>query len=236
MKRGLLVFFIILSSNVEAKPSDFCNKPSVSEAVIKRSEFPWNQSLEEISNLSKAIYRSGRRLPNRAYVSKGGIVLPFNKAKKWGLDFEKVSVPHSFITMLKKHFKEMRAKKIGNEIIYSDLGHGHIFVSEQDIKFLKDKLIDSDHLSYYEFILKSENTKILYHTAEQLRPPENEEERHREENRTIIGSASGDVEVVSFRKHLRGHSGGLNIYFSASYKGCFNLDETRFDVSFSSPK
>lgn len=205
---------------------------------VKRSDFPWDQSLEEIKDLAEVIYDSGKVLPKRAYIDGSKVNLPLeeDKVESWGFNFDTIQVETDFVENLKTHIKKMKIKKFGTELIYSDVGHVHIFASHEDSQTLDEANVSSDDAEYYETLFKSKNTKFLYHTAEQLRTPQNEAEERREQNRNIVGDASGNIKVTPFSKQIEGHSQTFSIYFNASHRGRFSVNEKKFDISFSSPE
>lgn len=233
----VLIGVILFAAYAEAGGAS-CVKPSEGEAVASREDFPWDQSLEEIKTLSKEIYESGKRLPERAYLEDGKLVLPLNelKAEAWLLNFSQISVDISLIEVLKRHVSKIRKHDYASELIYSDIGHAHVFASHEDMDALDKDNVSPDDAEYYEILFASKNTKFLYHTAEQLGTPHSKAEKHRKENRNIIGDMAGEIEVTHFTKTLAGYSQNFTIYLNASHKGCFDLEGENFDISLSSPK
>jgi hypothetical protein len=218
--------------------ANICGPQSSSEDLISRDDFPWGQSLEEISALSDAIYKSSKRIKDRAYTTNGSIILPVeeSKASAWGFDFDELVLDQSFVEKLKTHIEKIKLKNYGQELIYSDVGHVHIFASNNDINYLKSEGLESSQAEFYEKILHSEKTKFLYHTSEQLGAPKTEIEKWRKENRTVIADALGEIKISPFTKTIEDHSQFFSLYFNANKNGCFSLNHTNFDISLSSPK
>ncbi|MGH1467396.1 MAG: hypothetical protein ACRBBP_00755 [Bdellovibrionales bacterium] len=214
-----------------------CSAQTNQEQIIQRSDFPWEQSLGEIKDLSVALYTSEKRLPNRAHVENNKVVfsLEEEKASSWGLEFNQIKTSYAFLENIKKHIKKIREQGYASELIYSDIGHVHIFSSDEDFEELDSKGVSSDFAEYYEYIFQSKKTKFLYHTAEQLRKPQTEEEGYREANRNIVGDANGNIKVTPFSKRIEGYGQIFTAYINASSGGCFSAGGTKFDMSLSSP-
>ncbi len=214
-----------------------CLKQNNQEQIIQRSDFPWGQSTQDINNLSSKLYDSGKRLPERAYVEGGRLVFPLEEEKvsSWMLEFNEVKVKSIFLDTIKTHIEKIRGHEYASELIYSDIGHVHIFSSDEDSRELDLEGVSSDFAEYYERVFESKKTKFLYHTAEQLRKPQTDEEVYRKANRNIVGDAHGNIEVTPFSKHLEGYGQTFTVYINASSSGCFETGGTNFDLSFSSP-
>lgn len=239
MIRALVIFSFTcvgLISNFSFANS--CSAPFADESVLTWDDLPWGQNLEEIALRANAIYISQKRLVDRVYIEHTRIKLPIPEANKesWGFDFNHLNINQSLIETLKQHLRKVFEANYGSELMYSDVGHTHVFASLEDTNYLKSHGIKPSMSFYYEFVLRSHKTKFLYHTAEQLGVPKTEEEQWRKANNTVIGDAIGNINLVPFTKTIPGHSQFFTLYLNANHLGCFNLDGKSFDISMSSTK
>lgn len=232
------LFGIILCLLSSESWSNQCAPQDSLEQVVSREDFPWGQSLAEIKALAGEIYTSGKRLRDRAHVEADHILLPMpeEKALSWGFDFKSLRVEKSLLEIFKQHISKIYVAGLGSELIYSDVGHFHIFASLEDSSKLKSEGLNSSEAHFYERILHSKNTKFLYHTSEQLGAPQTDEEKWRKNNRTVVGDGNGNIKSVPFTKRLEGYSQFFSVYLNASRLGCFSLGDEKFDISLSSPK
>lgn len=211
-------------------------EPSKASDYLYEEDFPWNQTLEEIIQRADVLYRSPKRLVDRAYRdSKGQAIIPV----RIGSVTKPVRVSEIFIKSVTKHVEEAFKRRYIDALHFGDMGHSHFFIPQKYYDEVVDKVPVGDKHILYEKILNHPGLKILYHTAEQLTMlDENREllkDRHiqwRFFTRNLVGDneGHGKLELLHNETHryntahdydegYRYWGGGF--YISAHEKGAF---------------
>ncbi len=244
LKAITLTFFFILTNFSHAQSRCY---PEEGHDYLYEEDFPWNQSLEDILNRADALYRSPKRLIDRAYRSDEGLTLipiRMNDGKT-----KTVRTSEVFIKSVTRHVEEAFKRRYIDALLFSDMGHSHFFIPQKYYDEVIDKIaVENKHI-LYEKILNHPGLKILYHTAEQLTMlNENREilnNRHiqwRFFTRNLVGDNEGlgKLELLHNEPHryntahdydegYRYWGGGF--YISAHENGCFPFTvngETRY--------
>jgi hypothetical protein len=191
-----LFFLILLFSNV-----------LMGAEYLSEEDFSWNQSLEEMIQNSKILYRSPKRLIDRAYRTQSGeIIIPV----RIGDITKPVRVSKLFIQSITKHIELALKRNYVDVITFSDMGHSHFFIPQKYYDDVVNQIPVEDKHIIYEKILNHPKLKILYHTAEQLMMlDENQEllkDRHiqwRFFTRNLIGDNEGlgQLELLHNKTH-----------------------------------
>ena len=189
--------------------------------TVQIHPMPWWMTFQQIEQIFFQRYNSPKRLPNKAYYDpeKQTFILPlFNKPVN-------IEIKEFFILSVISHIEKALEKKYADFINFTDMGHSHILIPENDYKtelvpyyLTQPFLSDEQYVAVYTKLLSSENNKFLYHTAERLKitgesldhqitPASGNQEKsflnkeyllYRYLNRNIIGSNTPeeDLEVV----------------------------------------
>jgi len=230
-----------------------CIKPNSDEKIVTQSDFGWG--LSHIDNLTKEaeIYNSGKRLFQRSYYDKfsNSFLLPHSVIG----ETSNVKLTQKFIASVRHHIESGLRNKYSEAIVFSDMGHSHLYFPKGHWEKHYLSLIREKKLALlYEKMLADPELRVLYHTAEQIKlkvdgavlPDARSQWRYH--NRNILGynkDKNLDVLFATDNKRyntvveidgLHRWSAGFNI--SASKNGCFPYKvngETRyFDISLTS--
>ena len=129
-----LVGFILIapmSSMAQTKKDDpmaRCAQSQHQDSPLYSSDFSWGIDLQQLQNLFFNIFKSGKRLPKRAYFEpqSGQIKLPFRS--DLGGD---VPVPPQFIENIRHHVEISLKRKYADAVIFSDMGHSHFLIPQE---------------------------------------------------------------------------------------------------------
>lgn len=237
------------------KAKNRCIKPSNNEKIVTQRDFGWG--LSHLDNLTKEseIYNSGKRLFQRSYYDEASnsFILPHSVIG----ETSNVKLTEQFINNVRNHIENGLRKKYSEAIVFSDMGHSHLYFPKGHWEKEYLPLIREKKLALlYEKMLADPELRVLYHTAEQIRlkvdgavlPDPKSQFRYL--NRNILGynkNINKELEVLFANGNKRYNtvveieglhrwSAGFNI--SASKDGCFPYQvngETRyFDISLTS--
>jgi hypothetical protein len=235
MKRSLLPLLLLLANSIFAAPESCAPQPKGEEHLYE-SDFPWNQTLEDILKLDDVLYESARRLPRRAYKnSKGEFVVPVNAGGK----LKDAKLPSLFIKSITAHVEEAFKRRYVDALHFGDMGHSHFFIPQPFYDQVLDPIpVENMHL-VYEKMFAHKDLKILYHSAEQLvmKSEDNQllPDRHlqwRFFTRNLVGDNRGLGRMEFLHHETHNHntandydSGfrywGGGHYISANKNGCF---------------
>ena len=245
--------FSVHASNLgEAKQR--CQPPLDGEPVVYQNDFSWGYELDAMKARFKFIYRSGKRLKQRAFYdpAQGAFVFPVD-----GLGGKQIIViPERFIKSVVNHVEEGLRLGYVDNIFFPDMGHSHFFVPQDFFNEVIQPIPISDKKQRYEKMLGNHNVKVLYHTAEQLHMKDRESKalvdddyiRWRYYSRNLIGYTDGSKKTEIHKRLNRNFNtvrdypehrywgAGFNI--SASQDGCFSYKDKNggvkyFDLSLS---
>ncbi len=258
--RVFIGFFTVLSFS---HADDFDRKPEVQEwavqaaqrctqtehPVVERSDFRWGLSFLEAADLFNQLYKSEKRLVDRYYYdSEKGFVGDYysSPGKK-----EPLSIPLRFLYSIKKHIESALFLDYVQWAYFPDMGHNHFFLDQAEF----DSWQGATNREVMSRIMSSPNTKMLYHTLEQIQVMDEEKvlypdawSQWRYYTRNIVGDNRGEG-YLEVHKNLEGsyntvheYEGkkywGAGIYLHANEKGCFSYEHQGktfyFDVTFSS--
>ncbi len=106
-----------------------CIKPAPTESFLRTSDFIHQLTPQQIAPLYESIYHSEKRLKGRIYFDRDQNQF-IAKARSG-----QMIVPERFISLLIRHVEQalkIRAESVpvAEYIFFGDMGHGHIYVSE----------------------------------------------------------------------------------------------------------
>lgn len=218
--------------------SPHCRQDQPTDQFIYSSEFKWGMSLDHMMKIYEDLYQSDKRLMERAYFSTelGQYVIPI----AFGGPSTVVRLPAHFIASVQKHVEASLERELVDAIFFPDMGHSHYFVPEDFYKKTVSPHMEKYGMaSGYEVMISHPETKILYHTAEQLNLRENDRvgsedwQQFKYYHRNLVGDnhAQGKMDIHFARDNkyntlhsLPGHfywGAGFNI--SANQNGCFEF-------------
>lgn len=252
-------FFI--ATSLQAAPQiefrkETCTAQKDGEPVVMNSDYSWHMSREDILAKQREIYRSGKRLQDRAYYDKTEDVIKA-KVQTVSRGRQKMVVPDQILKSVRAHIESALKREYVDAIIFPDMGHSHYFIPQDFYDSEIGPLSSSEKALAYEKMLSHEGLKVLYHTAEQLKmiDPDDEENKlivdrkiqWRFYTRNIVGDnkGQGHLDIVhneehshntarSYEKGYKYWGGGF--YISASKDGCFKYTKDGeayyFDMNF----
>lgn len=243
MKTPLIVLTLstlTLSANAnQLVRSETCKRPDAGEQFVIQGDFHWNMSLEEIIAKEVEIRASGRRLKGRAFIGEGGrVVMPI---EIYGKGERQVVLSDRFIESITKQVEKAFERGYVNALIFPDMGHSHLFIPKAFYESELSKLGASNFDILYQKVFDNPETKILYHTAEQLQmvdedkmPINNRTLQWRFYTRNIVGdlAAQGSIDLIheanSSHNTARNYKDdqyrywGAGFNISTSKDGCFS--------------
>ena len=217
---------------------------------VHSDDFKWGMTLEEVRSKSEEIYKSGKRLKNRAFFNGADVVMPmevFGEEKY-------VKLTSRFLESVKKHIEVGYKRGYIDAVIFPDMGHSHFFIPKKYYDTVLGPMPVSEKAEMYELMLAHPDLKILYHTAEQLTmvdenklPIQDRMLQWRFFTRNLVGDnqALGRVELLhetdsshntSRDYDEKHHYYGAGYNITASKDGCFSFvkdgKKFYFDLSF----
>jgi hypothetical protein len=241
IKHHFIVLILSLSSFVAAA-SDFsmaksrCQKPDTNEPLVYSSDFKWKTSRNEMKNKYIEIYESGKRLNKRAYYNGDDFIIPVDVYGRKNVTFK---LTERFLRNITDHIEQGLANKYVDFIMFPDMGHSHFFIPE---KFYLEELHGyavNERDRMYEKLYSHQGLRILYHTAEQLRMLDENNQlindrytQWRFYTRNLIGFSDGSKRIELLHQELnmantaRDYKSGYKYWgagfnISASKDGCF---------------
>ncbi len=230
-----------------------CARADSTEEFVMQGDYHWNMSLEDILAKEAEIRASGKRLKGRAFVNESGqAVMPI---EIYGQGEKHVVLSDRFISSITKQVEKAFERGYVNALIFPDMGHSHLFIPkafyESELAHLGSKNFDI----LYQKVFDNPETKVLYHTAEQLQMVDENKEpindrtlQWRFYTRNILGdlAARGSIDLIHQADHshntardykndeYRYWGAGFNI--STSKNGCFSYKVGKetyyYDLSF----
>ncbi len=254
MKYYVLIILIFVSLTAWAAKNlnvENCSKESSSDYFIYQSDFKWGFDLPEMLSVFEKMYASNKRLQNRAYLAQksGQLVLPHSPQQ--GGD---VKVPSSFPQNVAYHIESGFKQNVIDAVFFPDMGHSHFFIPtskwNHDPKYVE--ALKGTNREIYELFFADQDLKVLYHTAEQLKMLNEDDQvlpdariQHRLKTRNLVGYNNGSKEIFFLQNpgHVANTAGELPEHFywgagfnlSANENGCFyytkNGKKFNFDIS-----
>ena len=199
------------------------------------------------------IYASEKRLAERAWFdpARGSFVLP--QLASWGGE---VVLPNRLIENVRRHIEKALARGYAEFVFFPDMGHTHLFVPQEHWEAEYAGTPVEALSAMYSALFADPELKVLYHTAEQLKMVDEDDQlldsrhlRWRFFTRNPVGDNAylSRLDLLHDPSHqantareLDGHhyhGAGFNI--SANESGCFPYVHDGvlmwFDVSLSDP-
>ncbi len=253
----LTIFASISSWSAGNLNAENCVQESPSENFIYHSDFKWGFNLPEMFSVFEKMYASNKRLKNRAYVDQtsGQLILPHNPQQGGN-----VKIPSSFPQNVAFHIESGFHKDVIDAVFFPDMGHSHFFIPNSkwndDPKYRE--AMKGTNREIYELFFADQDLKVLYHTAEQLKMLNENNQvlpdariQHRFKTRNLVGYNNGSKEIFFLQNpgHVANTAGELPEHFywgagfniSANEKGCFyytrdgkkfNFDISLYDLSY----
>ena len=238
---SFILFVAVLSPAALDQPSRFnweesktrCSSKPQQEDIVYANDFSWGVTKEEMAKTFNSLYKSGKRLADRAYYSEedSHFVVPHYNTDK------KVRLPQHFIQSITHHIEKALERGYVDFAFFPDMGHAHFFIPK---KFYDEKI---SHLKKqekaYEMMISNPQIKILYHTAEQLKMQDKDRKllkeyyaQRRYYTRNIVGNNNADARVdIIFAKDTKRFNSAHNYpgmkYWGAGFdihstsEGCF---------------
>lgn len=245
MTKLLLLFtFLSLYSQAETIRTEKCKK-DVTSPFLYQEDFKWGMTLKELAEKEIEIYRSGKRLKERAYTRDGKIYFPYED--------QEIEISTMFVEGIVSQVEMAFAKNYVDALIFPDMGHSHFFIP-MDIYKNDLRPLTKNRKLMYERLYNLPELKVLYHTAEQVKMVDENKNLindpdliWRYETRNLVGGMNGeklDVPVNethtynTVRKY--GEEGeyyywGAGFNISGSKDGCFSYQRDGktffFDIS-----
>lgn len=239
MKNTLLFIAVTLMSlSLQALPTDpiriaetRCAPESASEPKLYRPDtMPgaegWFFDQTEMKTRYEQIYSSGKRLTNRAFYRDNAFYIP----SAWG----EIKLGEQAILAIISHVEEALRLAYAEYPYFPDMGHAHFHIPND----FWDQVADLPADQRLSKIINNPKVKALYHTAEQLRIqdedqqlPEDKHLQWRYWTRNIVGDMSPGRQLEIHRhidgddyntvRTVEGHRNGWGFDLSASRDGCF---------------
>lgn len=239
MRKSICVMSLLLSLNLSANVRESTCQLPVNESHVMQGDFHWNMELAEIVQKEAEIRASGKRLKGRAYLNEAGeLVLPMKIFNRGEVE---VAINSNFISSITKQVEKAFERGYINALIFPDMGHSHLFIPKSFYESELAGLGPSRFDELYQKVFANPETKILYHTAEQLKlvgddklPLRDRLIQWRFYTRNILGGLKNDGAIDLLHEMSSSHNtahnykneeyrywgAGFNI--STSKDGCFS--------------
>ncbi len=214
---------------------DRCAKPGDDDPVLYSDAFEWGYTLEGMAKAFEETYERPDRLQGRAWYddSRDSLVAPITDS--WGGE---VLIPSRLIDSVRRHIEGALARGYVDFVFFPDMGHSHLFLPQEiwDAEYAGYEVSDTG--VRYGDLFDDPALKVLYHTAEQLKMLDEDDQilsdRHvqwRFFTRNLVGDNAGlgglellhaPEEKANTSRELKGyryHGAGFSI--SANQAGCF---------------
>lgn len=254
MKSLLIIFFSLNALAVQNTLEidlEKCAPETSADAKLTANDYIWDYTFDSMAQAFQQINnQSDKRLPRRMYwdADQKALILPYETARGGG-----VKVPSQFIENIKNHILTAYSQKYIDYVFFPDMGHSHFLIPNAKWNKIYNPIPVNQFSRMYEKMLADKDLKILYHTAEQLKTLDSQDQvlpdahvQWRHKTRNIMGLNNGKKPLVILQNpaskantvdEYPGHKwwgSGFNI--SANSNGCINLkkengDELRFDLS-----
>ncbi len=247
MKCLLIIATFLATLHLQAN----CKKPTVKDPVLYLNEFPWGQNLEQMGELFEKIYNSESRLKDRFYFDGEG----YKTDLETPYGVKKISVPQNFLDSVNTHIEKALKRGYVDYIFMPDMGHSHYFVPSDLYKEAVTDVPLEEVSRVYENLMNMKDLKILYHTAEQLKVRDDNDELLKDPHimwrymtRNLVGS-NDTLPVLDLLHNTESDKNtshdydpnytyyGAGYYISSNKNGCFTYkkgDKTyNYDITFS---
>ena len=148
-----------------------CQKQGNFSQTLGLGDFSWGLSLFDIKQNFQYLYQSSKRLPNPMYYDPTDDLFKiyYKHSIYYNHKNDHIIVTENFIRNTILHIELALKKSYADFINFSDMGHSHFLIPENYYNaHIKNVPIHKTHLMYTK-IIGNKHTKILYHTAEQLK-------------------------------------------------------------------
>lgn len=248
----LLILFVemAMAGNSSSEIRQRCQHPTPNETPIYTSDFKWDFELFEMLQKFTEIYQSSnKRLLHRAYWDKeeNSLKLPYREYNGGTIRIEP-----TFVQSVARHIERAFELDYIDAVFFPDMGHSHLLIPEESMKIKYSKYAPSQASRMYEEVFKDQSVEIIYHTAEQLKMLDENNNvindprvKWRHQTRNIVGKISPDADLrllmnpksaantVHGDKGFYWWGGGFNL--SANKNGCFEYKKNGqsffFDIS-----
>jgi hypothetical protein len=229
--KKLFLITICLITSLQAIGASRCNPPDKNTPLTKWSDWPIYTNPDTLKSEFVTLYKSQKRLENRAYWDGKKHILSGSKVQE---------LPSDVISALASHISQAIENDYAEVVSYPDMGHVHVLVPES-----------SSHSSIDG--LKRNDLLFLYHTAELLKMQqsflgseliEDSWLQWRYYSRNFVGTLdeNQNLKVVYSNstyyntvRSIPGYKEWTTLYFSASHEGCFEYKHKTqthyFDIS-----
>lgn len=212
-----------------------CGPLSSKETPLYSNEFRWDYDIPGMLLKWTEVYKSSKRLPQRAFwdAKQRVLKLPFDNQR--GGDIE---ISETFVQTIVRHIERAFELKYVDAVFFPDMGHSHLLIPEQIMNEKYHPYPISNMAGMFQEMFKDENVRILYHTAEQLRMVDEDGQvlndpkiKWRHQTRNIVGENKLETDLQVLQnpqskantvENVPGYfwwGGGFNL--SSSNKGCF---------------
>ena len=237
----------------QVKSEQRCEIASDNEPIVYRKDFTSGHSIVSMIESYEEMYRSDKRLVNRAYfeVESNQFVINW---QKYGGKFTKIVIPENFIKNMILQIEEGLRREYAHHIFFPDMGHNHFLVP---LEYYNSKVKEAGNVGQMiEMIIRHPEIKMVYHTSELLKvkredrktliPDPQLQWRYYLRNLVGLNDGSGKIEI---HKQLEGNYNtvrseegykwwGAGFYIHASKNGCIPFYDKGvlkyFDISITS--
>ena len=228
-----------------------CQPPSDDEENLYTNDYRWGYTPGELDKRYAELYASPKRPFGRARYNLDTDQFELPYVESWG---GTVVLPQRLITNVRMHIEKALERKYVQAIIFPDMGHSHFFVPQEHWDSVYEGTPVSAISHRTTALLDDPELRVLYHTAEQLKMRDEEDNvlpdpelQWRHYTRNIVGDNRGagvlDIirDLTSNANTARDMEGyeyiGAGFTLSANKNGCFpfvHKGETfYFDLSLS---
>jgi hypothetical protein len=216
---------------------------------LYNKDFRWGYSLPDLVEKFTEMYQSNKRLKNRAYwdPTQKNFFLPYTDSKGGA-----VKLSPQFVRNVAGHIEQGFKQEVIDGVFFPDMGHSHFLIPENRFKNYYSNIPVNEFSRLYAELFRDSGLQVLYHTAEQLKTLDSEQQvlpderiRFRHRTRNLVGSNDGKHSLQFLMNpnsppntahDLAGyHYWGAGFNLSANKHGCFsatvNGKSLNFDMS-----
>lgn len=237
----LLVLSLFGTLQVQAQSADLntleatSSRCTPSETPLYTKDFKWGYELPEMLLKFAEMYESPKRLSRNAYFDSSSKTLRLPYDADRGGDVE---VEESFVQTVARHIEQGLQLDVVDAVFFPDMGHSHLLIPEKLMQEKYDNYPVQEMSRFYADVFRDAQVKFLYHTAEQLKMLDENNQvlpdariRHRHKTRNLVGENRTTAEMRFLQNpssaantvhEEKGHfwwGAGFNL--SANKKGCF---------------
>jgi len=212
-----------------------CPKPAEGSPIIYSNDYIWDYSYEAMGQRFVEMYQSDKRLFERAYYDEqsGQFLLPGRDA--WG---GAVVLPKRLIENVRRHIEKALLRGYAEYVFFPDMGHAHLFYPKELWAAEYAGTPASELSAMYSRLFDDPELRVLYHTAEQLKTLDDNDEllndrhlRWRFFTRNVVGDNAylSRLDLLHDPSHAANTSrkmpgyryNGSGFAISANKDGCF---------------